>query len=140
MLRTPKPVLLKMLSSSLCLWSLSHMTTHKPGFPCKSRRIAFKVTQRDDQYDCVVLLPTISQHGSCKFITSYSQEKEVTYLKLTLYSLALSVRKKGNLGVGNCRAHLPCICVMQSQTCNWHNFFMCTPCDVRMPPKEMNHF
>lgn len=83
-------------------------TYRKPGFPCKSLRITLKVTQRDDQYACVVLLPTISQHGSCKFISSVFSRKTLTYLKLTLYSLAPSVRKKrGNLGVGNCRAHLP---------------------------------
>lgn len=120
-------MLLKTLFS-FCLWSLSHIKTHKPGFPCKSQRITFKVTQRDDQYACIVLLPTISQYNSCKFITSYSPEKKkkLTYLKLTLYSLTLSVREKGNLGVGNCRAHLPCICVSYAvSNLQLAHFFSC---------------
>lgn len=87
MLRTLEPVLLKMPSSSLCLWSMNPIKTHKPGFLCKPLRITFRVTHMDDQYACVIPLQTSSQHAFCKFITSYSPgKKKLTYLKLTLFS------------------------------------------------------
>lgn len=119
----------RILSSSVCLWSLSHMKTHKPGFPCKSLRITLEVTQRDDQYARVFLLPTNSQHGCCKFITSYSLGKKLTYLKLTVFSRSLC-EEEGESGCGQVQSISHAFVFhMQSQTCNWHKYLMCTLCD-----------